>query len=74
MTLNVFWDVLLFIHFYTFNSYFRAEIMRGKLLEIRYLVEVHNMLTTIIMDEQYCGLEAQSFFENSGKWLISSHF
>lgn len=24
--------------------------------------------------EQYCGLEAQSSFETSGKWLVSSHF
>lgn len=63
-----------FIHFYTFNSYFRAEIMHRKLLEIRWLVEAHNMLTIIIMDEQYCGLEAQSSFETSGKWLVSPHF
>lgn len=60
--------------FYTFNSDCRAEIMHRKLLEIRWLVKVHNMLTIIIMDEQYCGLEAQSSFETSGKWLVSSHF
>lgn len=66
MTLNDFLYVLFFIHFYTFNSYFRAEIMHGNLLEIRWLVEVHSMMTVIIMDEQYCGLEAQSFFETGG--------
>lgn len=48
--------------------------MHRKLLEIRWLVEVHNLLTIIIMDEQYCGLEAQRSFETSGKWLVSSHF
>lgn len=70
MTLNDFLYVLLFIHFYTFNSYFRAEIMHRKLLEIRWLVEVHNMLIIIIMDEQYCGLEAQSSLE----WEMVSFF